>query len=180
MPNSGSIVRYLDKTYPDTPTLVPANADVLIAAFEAAFRGAFQSDRDFVRAIIVPAAFNRLRAGSRRYFLETREKRLGRLEDLAPDGSEKREECWVKTERALGNVAKWWEADGREKTFVMGDVVSYPDVIVAGWFLWFRECLGEENAEWKRMMEWHNGRWSRLLAALEKYSVVDEGEDAQL
>ena len=179
VPDSGAIVRYLDKTYPDTPTLIPPQADTLIAAFERAFWGAHKPDWGFV-PIIMRAAFSQLRAGSQPFFRETREKELGRLEDLAPDGSEKREECWVKTEKALGNVAKWWEADGKEKTFVMGDVVSYADIIVASWFLWFREGLGEESAEWKRMMGWHNGRWARILAALEKYSAVDEGEDLQL
>ena len=182
MLDSGAIARYLDRTYPDTPRVIPRGADVLTAAFQDALWGAFKPDWPFV-PIVMRAAFENLREGSRPFFRATRELRLGPLEDLAPDGSARRAECWAKTEECFSKIAKWYERDGSsegERMLVMGDEVSYADIIVASFLAWFREGLGEDGEEWKRMMEWDGGRWARLMAALDKYAAVDEGEDFQL
>lgn len=179
--DSGAIVRYLDKTYPDTPTLVPAEADALITAFEEAWWGAFSPTTRSYYPIIVPAVYRAMREASKPYFYETRSARFGKLEVFEPaEGSKERAECWAKTEECLTKLAKWWEADGKEKTLVMGSTVSYADMVVASWLLWFKECLGEENAEWKRMLTLDGGRWGRLMAVMDEYSAVDVGEDLQL
>ncbi|KAI0712268.1 hypothetical protein C8Q76DRAFT_482521 [Earliella scabrosa] len=181
--DSGAIARYLDRTYPDAPTLIPAEADALTAALGAALWTVFNPDED-LGAIIVPAAFAQLRERSRPYFRETREKWAGgKLEELAPAGSEKRAKCWETIRKGMNKIATaWLEADGKEKLFFMGDRVgiTYADITIAGFLMWFKETLGEDSEEWKAMMTWDDGRWGRFMMAFEKYQVVDEGEDVQL
>ena len=179
--DSAAITRYLDKTYPHTPQLIPEDADVLITAFENAVFGAFQ--RSTIAPIILPAAFNILRPASQPYFRETREKRLGgKLEELAPVGSEKRATAWQGVQNGAHKIADWFEADGKKKVFVMGDKkgITYADLILASFFMWFKKCCGEESPEWKDMTSWDGGRWATLLSALENYETVDEGEDVNL
>ena len=181
--DSSKIARYLEATYPDAaPTLIPAELNVLTTAFEDAFWGALAPSN--YTLVIMPAAFGVLREGSRRYFRETREARLGgRLEELAPLGSDARAQVWAKLKKATGKIAAWYESgDGKERTFALGDGagVTYADVVVAGFFVWFKACLGEESEEWKEMVAWDRGRWGKLLAAFEKYSAVDVGEQARL
>ncbi|KAH9924680.1 uncharacterized protein BXZ73DRAFT_91251 [Epithele typhae] len=180
--DSMAIARYLDKTYPDTPRLIPPGTDVLTVAFEKALHGTFAPPPPF-RFVIIPAAFEKLRAASQPYFRATREKRFNKkIEDIAPKGSEFRAECWRKTEEGFSKMAKWYEADGEEKLLVMGDKggASYADFVIAGVFSWFRDCLGEESEEWKSVEKWDGGRWIRLLSVMEQYSTVDVGEEVRL
>ena len=176
--DSGKIVRYLDRTYPDTHRLIPAELDVLIAAFEDAFWKAFRSD---FAPIIIPAAFKVLRPRSRPYFRQTREAAMsGRLEGLAPIGSQRRAKCWAKLEKDASKVAAWYEVDGfKDRVFVLGDDagLTYADVVVASFFKWFRQCLGADSEEWKDMVSWNGGRWEKLLAAFEIYEIVDAGDE---
>ncbi len=179
--DSGKIARYLDATYPDAGSqLIPAELDVLTTAFENAFYGAFTG----YAPIIIPAAFSILREGSRSYFRRTREARLGgRLEELAPQGSEARAQAWANLKKGSAKIASWYEGGGgKERSFVLGDGagVTYADTVVAGFLMWFKAGLGEENEEWKEMSSWDEGRWGKLLAAFEKYGAVDVGEQAQL
>ena len=179
--DSAVIARYLDKTYPDTPRLIPEEADTLIAALWDAIFGAFP-DRAFV-PILVPASLSILRPASQPYFRVTREKFFGgKLEELAPIGSEKRATAWQGVQRGLHRIAGWFEADGNEKLFFMGDAkgITYADIILASFFAWFKKSCGEESQEWKDVMSWDGGRWARFMGALEKYEAVDEGEDLKL
>ncbi|PIL22627.1 hypothetical protein GSI_15318 [Ganoderma sinense ZZ0214-1] len=181
--DSAKIARYLEATYPNAaPRLIPAELDVFIAAFQDAFWGALGTG---YAPVIIPAAFDVLCEGSKPYFRQTREARLGgKLEELAPPGSEARGQVWAHLKKATGKIAAWYEgaAGGKERIFVLGDgaSVTYADVVVAGFFVWFKVCLGEESEEWKEMASWNGGRWGKLLAALEKYSAVDVGEQARL
>lgn len=181
--DSGKIARYLDATYPNhAPKLILAELDVLIAAFEDAFWGAVGAAG--FAPIIIPAAFSMLGPGSQPYFRRTREARLGgKLEELAPLGSEARKEVWAKLKKATEKIAAWYEVRADSgRTFVLGDVggVTYADVVAAGFFMWFKVCVGEDNEEWKEMAAWDGGRWGKLLAAFEQYGAVDVGEQARL
>ena len=185
--DSRAIALYLDKTYPETLTLIPPGTLTLIKAFESgmwAVHSAVPRQPTGFVPIIIRAAFSKLREGSQPYFRETRERSLGPLEKLAPDGSAERAECWDKMEKAMSRVARWWETDknGKMQTRVMGDdlPVSYADIILASWLLWFRETLGEENEEWRRMMAWDNGLWKQVVDGMAEYQMVDVGEDVQL
>ncbi|EJF63317.1 hypothetical protein DICSQDRAFT_82843 [Dichomitus squalens LYAD-421 SS1] len=180
--DSGKIARYLDKTYPDTHKLIPAELDVFTAAFEDAFWGAFH--RPDLVPVMNLAVFDILPPRSQSYFRRAREATFGTtMEDLAPLGSEKRANHWAKVRNDASKVAAWYEADGnKDKTFVLGDNagVTYADVIVTAFFGCFRKGLGEDSQEWKDIAAWDGGRWKRLLAAFEKYGAVDAGEELKL
>ena len=123
-----------------------------------------------------------LNARSAAYFRATREVAFGaKLTELAPVGSEKRAKHWAGVKAAFDQYAKWLEADGSDKLFFLGpDRVAYADITFAAFLMWIRTVLAAESEEWKEMVAWDGGRWGKLLAAFEKYSAVDVGEQARL
>ena len=175
--DSGAIARYLDRTYPDAPTLIPPEADALTAAFGAALWTVFNPDTDLV-AIIMPAAFAQLREKSRPYFRETRETWVGgKLEELAPAGSEKRAKHWKAVEDGLHMLKGWIEADGTEKLFFTGESIAYADVTVAAFLTWVKTVLGEDSKEWRDVMEWDDGRWAKFMGEFDAIGGVDFEKD---
>ena len=181
--NSIKIARYLDKTYPDTRVVLPVEGDAFIAMFEEKLWSVFPTFAPF--NIIVPPLYDIIRPASKPYFRSTREERLGPFEELAPIGSAKRAEKWEETKQGMHKIAAWLEAgpdpSGEEKLFFMGNKIgiTYAVIRLASILLWFKACLGEESQEWKKMMDWDGGRWARLLAAFEKWEVVDDGEEGE-
>ncbi|KAJ8501902.1 hypothetical protein ONZ51_g273 [Trametes cubensis] len=174
---SAAIARYLDRTYPDTPRLIPAETDALHAAFNQAFRNAFLPD---LAKLTIPAVANHLPPRSEVYFRKTREVGFGvaNLDDIAPPGP-KRDEAWAGVKKGLAMIAEWLQADGSDKLFFTGkDKIVYADMTVAGFLIWARVVL--DKKEWEDLISWHEGRWGKFMAAFEKYEAVDEGEDAVL
>ena len=175
---SARIARYLDATYPDAgPRLLSREADALYAAFEAAFRTQVFPHR---QALAVPLACLQLSPRSAEYFRCTREEMAGaRLEDLAPPGSEKRKGHWAGLEKAFTVVAQWLDAGEDGRPFFMGEQISYADITVASFLIWFRILFGEESEEWKTMMRWNGGRWAKFMEAFKPYEAVDVGTENQ-
>ncbi|EJF61350.1 hypothetical protein DICSQDRAFT_23203, partial [Dichomitus squalens LYAD-421 SS1] len=128
--------------------------------------------------IIVPPLYRILRPASQPYFRRTREERLGKFEELAPPGSTKRTEKWEETRQGLHRIATWLgaapDSSGEEKLFFMGSKVgiTFADIRLASFFIWFKTCLGEDSEEWKNMIAWDGGRWARFTAAFEEFEVV--------
>ncbi|KAH9904232.1 uncharacterized protein BXZ73DRAFT_111316 [Epithele typhae] len=188
-----AIARYLERRYPDRVVLIPPALDGLMADFQKAVWATFGLP---MMKLIIPAEHTTIRPVARPYFRATREARYGQaLEEFPPPGSALRAECWATTEAAAGVLAGWWDQEANtkglvphpavgagERTLLISDAlpVSYADAIMVGWLYWFRECLGEESEEWKKMTTWHGGRWVRLMAVMEKYAAVDSGEELQL
>ncbi|TBU40735.1 hypothetical protein BD309DRAFT_869686 [Dichomitus squalens] len=176
--DSAAIARYLDKTYPDTPTLIPPHLDALTAAFEDAFWSVFEPGYGY---IICAAMYDVLREGSRPFFRQTRDKVLGKPGEIEP-GSEKRAQHWEKNRVGIHNIAKWLEMDGKDKLFFAGNDagITYADITVAGFFMWFKKCCGEDSQEWADIRAWDGGRWKRFMEAFESFEVVDVGEELAL
>ncbi|KAI0667609.1 hypothetical protein C8Q78DRAFT_1081920 [Trametes maxima] len=176
--DSFEIARYLDKTYPDTPRLIPAGTDALHVAFIHAWRGLLMND---LGPLVIPAVANSLRSRSEVYFRATREVMFGGdLEKLAPAGSAKRVEHWKGIKNGLDTLAQWIEADGTGKRFFNGDQPAWADIAFAGYLIWLRVVLGVDSQEWKDLASWDGGRWGKYLEALAKYESVDEGDEAVL
>ncbi|KAK7058529.1 hypothetical protein VNI00_002165 [Paramarasmius palmivorus] len=168
-PNTGTIVsdsfqiaEYLDKTYPDTPRVIPPGTRALQAAFVDAFWSKVINN---LFKFMMPKAAWALSKSSEEYFRRTREKEIGiTLEEMYPTG-EKAEEVWKKAEADFAVIYGWL----REDEFVMGDRASFADFAIGGVLVVSRLLLGEESEEWKRILGWHNGRWARIAKSLEKY-----------
>ncbi|OJT08102.1 hypothetical protein TRAPUB_1037 [Trametes pubescens] len=173
--DSALIVRYLDKTYPDTPRLIPAGTDALHAAFTQAFRSVLVED---LFPITVPATADHLPPRSEAYFRATREVLFGvPLQELSPPGP-KREKHWAGLQKAFGTYAQWLQADGVDKPFFLGDKIGYADISIASYTVWIRVVLGEDSKEWMDFKTWDGGRWATYMDAFKQYEYVDVGEAA--
>jgi len=113
---------------------------------------------------------------SEEYFRKTRAARFGineekgqKLEDAIPTGYELKE-LWEKVKNEWGTVDGWY-AD--KEAFVMGDVLSWADCVVAGDLIWMKVIWTEESELWKDFKGWHGGRWGNLLDKMEEYSQVN-------
>ncbi|KAI0766381.1 hypothetical protein BD413DRAFT_615181 [Trametes elegans] len=175
--DSSAIARYLDRTYPDAPRLLPAETDALHEAFIVAFQRVIFPD---LRPILVPSVAELLPPRSTAYFYATREPAWGgKLSEVAPRGSEKREKHWAGVKAAFNEYTKWLEADGSDKLFFLGkDKIAYADIFLAAYLAWIRIILGPDSEEWADLLTWNGGRWARFAEAFEKYGSVDAGEDA--
>ena len=166
--DSAAIARYLDAAYPATSRAFPPGTEAFHAAFQAALDAALAPH---VFYIGVPAGYERLSAVSRAHFKEARQRVLGgRMEDWNPVGSPERARNWAALETGLGKVAAWMAADGKERTFVMGDEPCYADFVIGARLMWLKRGFGEESEDWRRIEGWHGGKWARFLAALGKIS----------
>ncbi|KAI0720040.1 hypothetical protein C8T65DRAFT_634658 [Cerioporus squamosus] len=167
--NSTAIARYLDETYPDTPRVIPEGTEALHEAFEVALASTIAPQ---IFYILFPAVYGRVHVVSKPHFKTARESLLGgKLEEWSPLGSEAREQQWVKLEAGLGRVERWMTADGKERRFFMGDKPSFADFVFGARLLGLKRAIGEEGAEWKRVEQWHGGRWARLLESIEAYAA---------
>ncbi|KAK7058530.1 hypothetical protein VNI00_002166 [Paramarasmius palmivorus] len=171
-PNTGStiaesfsIAEYLDKTYPDTPRVIPQGTRALQLAFVAALWSKVGQFHQFC----TPKATWSLNERSEGYFRRTREEMCGlTMEDLYPKG-DKAEEGWKKAEVDLAAVDRWLKEGGE---FVMGDEPCFADFALGGVLVGCKALFGEDSKEWKQITEWHNGRWGRYSKSLEKYEKV--------
>ncbi|KIJ66487.1 hypothetical protein HYDPIDRAFT_109530 [Hydnomerulius pinastri MD-312] len=164
-PNTGALItdswviaEYLDKTYPEKPVF-PNNTQGLINAFDSAYVGLTQPA---VKLVLLRSA-EILNERSAEYFIRTRQEGYGeKIEEWSLEGP-KRDAHWAIHENGYGTVNTWYEKSGK---WLMGDTFSYADIIVATRLLWFKRVFRED--EWKRVCSWHDGKWEKLLADVQK------------
>ncbi|TCD62884.1 hypothetical protein EIP91_006268 [Steccherinum ochraceum] len=176
-PNTNKIVAdaaiiadYLDKTYPDVgPQFFPENTRVLHAAYNTAFMEACHVP---LFQICVLPTWNNLPLRSYELFKRTREVWLGKLEDIAPEGTEKGEAKWKDLEEGITKIAKWFEVPGGDKPFIGGDVPVFADVQLAGRLHWARIVLGKDSKEWARIKAMNGGRWEKYLHGWQQWAQV--------
>ncbi|CCL98359.1 uncharacterized protein FIBRA_00354 [Fibroporia radiculosa] len=165
---SALIARYLDKTYPDTPRLIPAETDAFHAAFQEAFFHLIQSK---MKIMSCPTAAQ-LNPPSEAFYRKTRETIFGkRLEEISPEGTV-RETQLKQLQEGFTKIAGWFSMDGNDKLFFMGNTISHADTSVAGWLMWIRQILGRDGPEWTAIQTWDGGRWARYMQYFEKYEVA--------
>jgi len=162
------IAEYLEKTYPDTPSIFPHETKSLQYAFQSSFGiGA-------VRPFIIPTIFPKL--GTQRsedYYRRTREISFGKtLEDVVPVGNERIEE-WAKFREGLNKVDQCFAKTDAKGPFVMGDTISWSDIFVSSYLIWFKIVWGEDSEEWKDVASWNEGRWGNLLRAFGEYQATN-------
>ncbi|OBZ68778.1 hypothetical protein A0H81_11342 [Grifola frondosa] len=165
---SALIARYLDKTYPDTPTLIPAATDALHAAFQEAIGTTITEP---LMPIMLPAVNLQLNPVSEEYFRRTREARFGKLEEWSPPGPV-REAHWKAIEAGLHKVTKWLSMDGNEKLFFMGETISYADITLGASLVALKRVLGPDSQEWKNVKTWDGGRWDRRMGIQLTYPFI--------
>ncbi|KAI0956459.1 hypothetical protein AcV7_006859 [Taiwanofungus camphoratus] len=165
---SGRIARYLDKTYPDTPVLIPAGTDAFHAAFQDALHLMVEVH---LSPLMIPSVASQLNPASAVYFRRTREERVGKLEELSPPGPI-RERRWKQVEDGFAKIAAWMSMQDEEKPFIMGDSVCCADFSIASLLVWIRRVLGSDGPEWAAVKTWNGGKWGRFMENFEKYEVM--------
>jgi glutathione S-transferase len=161
--DSFEIALYLDKTYPNGPSLFPPSTIGLQAAFNA------QADAIFSEFAVLCAygiPFNPETAeASKSVFVWMARKE--KWEDLDVRGEE-RAQILERFKGELGKLAKSYSH--RDGPFLEGENASYADLIVGGWLQFMKASL--KDSEWEEMQMWHDGLWRKIHLALEKYAEV--------
>ncbi|THU96977.1 hypothetical protein K435DRAFT_778273 [Dendrothele bispora CBS 962.96] len=161
---SFAIARYLDEKYPDKPMLVPKGTEVL----QKAHINAMQARLEPIWQFMIPKTAWSLNERSEKYFRRTKEEMESQtMEEMYPKG-EKRKEEWKKLEKGFGQADKWY---GKEDVLVMGgkEKACFADFAFAGYVIWIRILFGKESEELKDVSRWQDGRWGRMIQALEQY-----------
>ncbi|WPG98797.1 Hypothetical protein R9X50_00159300 [Acrodontium crateriforme] len=182
------IALYLDKQYPDRPTLIQPSAIGLTAAFNAQIDGIFtkyvtlanQMPFDPAIAEKIGAIFAK-RAGA------------ASLKDMQITSGAQREEQMVAFEAALGELSKaywhtggttdyFWKAtdpkqaqrppENRKQAgpFLDGDHPTYADCIVGAWLKMLEASMPSED--WARVRLWQGGLWARIVDGLGNLSEI--------
>lgn len=187
--DSFEIALYLDSAYPDGPTLFHPNTIGLTAAFNAQVDSIFTKHVALNTAMPFDPAFKDEIMGifAKRFGLKSM--------DEMQMTSEQREKMFVSFEAALGELAKayyhtggttdhTWNTFGTAKEqsqrpppgredaglFLDGKEPVYADFIVGAWLKHMEASLAPED--WKRVSSWQDGRWAKLVAALDKWAEI--------
>lgn len=166
--DSLTIVRYLEKTYPNTPPLLH-NLGTL--ALQKGCLTGFNKAHGTMYNLVVFPVWRILNERSQAHYRSTCEAAMGKkLEDICHANS------WQEAEKAWSLVSEWLKLNGEGlDDLIMGDQVCYVDLQVVSILVWAKNSLGEDSEEWNRICSWSGGKWERYLDNFAKYnSVVDE------
>lgn len=160
---SSLICEYLDKTYPDTPRLIPEGTHGLQAAFRDAF---YNTKIGPYFPFLVPIANTVLNAPSEKHFRAKYETVFGqKLEEVLPK-DEAKVAAWNNWKSTVGTIDAWFKP---EDVFIMGDKPCFADFELAAFILSAKTLFGPESTEYKEVLEMHGGRWGRLAKNVEKW-----------
>ncbi|KAH6888848.1 hypothetical protein BKA70DRAFT_1330879 [Coprinopsis sp. MPI-PUGE-AT-0042] len=167
---SFQIAKYLDKTYPDTPKLLPEGEEALKR------QAAFPSE--VIMKILGPAVLavvlkdtksNLLNEASHKHFAFARGKDLGATSlDEIELSEEKRKETWEGFRKNLDGLSeRFGGKDGF--SWFEGDKISFADFAVAAALLWIKVLYGEDSEVWGQVKSWNEGKWEKLLEQVSDY-----------
>ena len=123
-------------------------------------------------SFIIPATNFKLNPVSEEYFRRTREISFGqKLEDVVPTGNA-RTEGWGKFEKGLASIHSYLVLTDEKGPYVLGDTISWSDLVLFSFIYWFKLTWGENSREWKDIASWNGGRWESHIDALKKYGTV--------
>ena len=175
--------KYLDEAYPDTPKVLPEAEKELKGAvgFATGFITLWLPVYMSVCKVMLPT----LHPTSREFFSKVRAKDAQKfypgyetVEDI-PCSQDNKDAAWKTFKDSLTKGLAAHENLAQGKWFLGEDRTGFADFAIGGVLLWLRTVFGEESEEWQKMMDWDGGRWARLLAAFEKWEVVDDGEEGE-
>ena len=164
--DSTEIVKYLDKTYPDTPRLYPEGTDALQHGARLLI---LQSILFPLLWIMVGPINQILNPRSQEYWRKTREAKLGKkLEECGT------EDDWKALEAGLGMMRDMLDQNGEGKDMLfMGKTITQADIQLAAVLQWTKVVLGEESQGWKRISSLHGGKWALFLEQFADFESVD-------
>ncbi|EIM81534.1 uncharacterized protein STEHIDRAFT_103989 [Stereum hirsutum FP-91666 SS1] len=190
--DSFKIARYLDNTYPSHVSSLVAKSGFQLsrdlkfapagtAALQMVFEDIWMAKivMNVFPMLVVDIANSSATARAREDFREKREARFGvKLEEMCPP--EARPVMWKKALEGFTQVGVWLDENGGEGQFVMGDKLSWADIIIGSWLLMMRRMWGERSKEWQELMSFEGGRWKRFYEVIATWNYVDEDGEASL
>ncbi|KAJ6611737.1 hypothetical protein B0H10DRAFT_1882561 [Mycena sp. CBHHK59/15] len=163
--DSTKIAEYLDKTFPETPRLMPPGT----VGFHRAFVDEATASLGPLFLYGLPASHAYLNPASQTYFRRTREESFGKtLEAMVPTG-EDHIVAWQRLKDGLGKMDGWIRANGDDSRYIMGDTLCFADIWMASFVIWIRLVMPER---WEEVKIWHGSRWGKLLESLEAFESV--------
>ncbi|KAG6853436.1 hypothetical protein C0991_004436 [Blastosporella zonata] len=152
--DSPVIIKYLDEVYPEIKAIPDGTADIHTVWLPLA-----GSITGKLGKLIVPLCPNILSPRGAEYFVTTREKWWGPLNQFCPD----RAKAWINVQEALDKIASALDANGEggENLRVVPGKVTYADFALVAPFLWAQSILSEE--EFNALKSWNGGRWGKIL-----------------
>ncbi|KAF7761035.1 hypothetical protein Agabi119p4_10444 [Agaricus bisporus var. burnettii] len=164
---SFEIALYLDKTYPDTPKVIPPGTEALQASFHERLNGVMGPLFPFLLPLIPTV----LHPGSSEHFSQSREKAFGKpLADMEPKGEE-RVKAWKQVQAAFDTLHGWLNKS--PGPYFMGESATFADFVLGGLLFTLELAFGENSQEWKDIMTWNNGEWAAYKKSLEQYAATD-------
>ncbi|KAF9485071.1 hypothetical protein BDN70DRAFT_871766 [Pholiota conissans] len=155
------IALYLDKAYPNGPTLFPPSTTALTMAFNKQIDAIF-TNHVFLCVHGIPFNPESFEETKKSFLFRTRAEKW---EDLNCEGEERvRKLESLKT--ALGEMVKIYRTGGP----FLEDTPAYPDLIVGAWLQSYKATLPAK--EWEDLLTWHGGLWAKIHKALDKYAEV--------
>jgi len=166
--DSFAIAEYLEKTYPDTPSVFPDNTVGIQKTFEPAFLQNISSLWPF----IIPAVYDKVNPVSKEYFRRTREILFGKkLEEILPTGND-RTEGWASFKKGMDTIHSYLILTDNKGPYMLGDKISWSDLVLFSFLYWMKLIWGEDSQEWKDIASWNGGRWEAHVNALKEYQTV--------
>ncbi|KZV62796.1 hypothetical protein PENSPDRAFT_617458 [Peniophora sp. CONT] len=167
--DSFAIARYLDRTYPDTPALVPPGTAALQAAFvdKLVMPPVYAAFATLCRPIFELGCID---DADKAHFRKTREALFGGkpLEEIMKMGEDKTAETCKTLREGLDEIAKYAKAAGGDGVFIGEGRPWFADTAVAAALTLMVKACGKEHALSKVILqhEWA----SRLLVEFEKWA----------
>ena len=166
--DSFAIAEYLDKTYADKPLLFPHSTAALQAPFETALRAHVR----VLWAFIIYPTYEKLNPPSNEYYRSIWERIFKtKLENVVAKGEQKAQQ-WESLKENMSKVEFWYANNGGKGPFILGEVPSWADIVVAAQMMTLNFALGEDSPEWRELETWNNGRWKTLRENLRQYETI--------
>jgi len=162
--DSFKIAEYLDKTYPNTPRLLPSGSTVVHHAFQNEFRHLLPAIYRFA----LPGTLPLLNPPSHEYFLRTK---FATMPSVAPAGSARAVE-WENVKKEFGQLAEWLDKGEKDGPYILGATISFHDFTVGGYLRWFKLIFGPDSSEWKDITSWHGGKLGVLYEKLAAFESI--------
>jgi len=163
--DSFAIAEYLENTYPDTPSVFPKGS----AALQKAFEPTLVQNICPAWPFIIPAVALKLNPRSEEYL---RLRAISYGENVTVPTGEAGAGEWGKFKKGLDVAHSYLVLTDKKGPYMMGDTISWSDIVLFGFLSFFKVIWGEDSAEWRDIASWNDGRWEAHMDAMKQYNTV--------
>ena len=169
--DSTRILAYLDKAYPETPSILSPGTEAAAVAFDNAV---IANMLDRLYPSMGTRYTNSLDAEKTVGFRAYVEKLIGMTVEEYLADPELEERHLKDGEEGFGVVSGIFEKAEKIRGGGHGQNLTFADVSAGSALFYIRVCWWNNEANWKRLMAWDGGRWARLYETVLPYTAVPE------